>query len=66
MTGVVLWFSDEKGYGFIRTPEKDELFVHFSAIQQEGYRGLKTGEMVEFECVNGPKGKSAINVRKVK
>jgi cold shock protein len=65
--GTVLWFSGDKGYGFIRTTSGEEVFVHFSAIQQhEGIRTLKTGEIVEFDLSTGPKGKLAINLRKVK
>ena len=62
--GTVKWFSNEKGYGFI-TPEdgSKDLFVHFSAIQGEGYKSLDEGQAVEFEIVDGPKGKQAANVR---
>jgi len=63
--GTVLWFSKDKGYGFIRTTKGEEVFVHFSSIQQEGFRVLKTGDAVEFELRAGPKGKLAQNVRKV-
>ena len=63
--GTVLWFSNDKGYGFIRTSEGLEVFVHFSSIQKEGFRGLKTGDIVEFELKSGPKGHLAKNVRKV-
>jgi CspA family cold shock protein len=63
--GTVLWFSNDKGYGFIRTSEGLEVFVHFSSIQKEGFRGLKTGDIVEFELKAGPKGQLAQNVRKI-
>ncbi len=64
--GTVKWFSDQKGYGFV-TPEggKKDVFVHFSALQGEGFKSLREGEMVEFEITQGPKGEQAENVRKV-
>jgi cold shock protein len=64
-TGSVKWFSESRGYGFI-TPEgaNDEVFVHFSAIQHNGFRTLHTGERVEFDLVEDPKGKQAANVVK--
>jgi cold shock protein len=61
--GTVKWFSNEKGYGFISRPDGDDVFVHHSAIQMEGYRSLAEGQKVEFEIVDGPKGKQASNVR---
>jgi len=62
-TGTVKWFNDKKGYGFI-TPEDGEkdCFVHFSAIQAEGFKSLKEGQRVEFEIVDGEKGPAAQNV----
>ena len=57
------WFSNEKGYGFISPAEGDDVFVHHSAIQMDGYRSLAEGQKVEFEIVDGPKGKQAANVR---
>lgn len=61
--GTVKWFSNEKGYGFISRSDGDDIFVHHSAIQMEGYRSLSEGQKVEFEVVDGPKGKQAANVR---
>ena len=63
-TGTVKWFNAEKGYGFI-TPEDGtkDLFVHFSAIQGEGYKSLNEGQKVEYEATQGQKGPQASNVR---
>jgi CspA family cold shock protein len=61
--GTVKWFSNEKGYGFIARPDGDDVFVHFSAIVGEGYRTLSEGQAVEFDIVEGPKGKQAANVK---
>lgn len=61
--GVVKWFSNEKGYGFISRTEGDDVFVHFSAIQGDGYRSLQEGQKVEFDVVDGPKGQQAANVK---
>ena len=63
--GTVKWFSNEKGFGFISREGQDDVFVHFSAIQGEGYRSLTEGQAVEFDVVDGPKGKQASNVRPV-
>lgn len=65
-TGTVKWFNSEKGYGFI-TPEEGgkDLFVHFSAIQAEGYKTLNEGQKVEYEATQGQKGPQASNVRVV-
>jgi cold shock protein len=60
--GVVKWFNGAKGYGFIQRASGEDVFVHFSAIQADGYRSLNEGESVEFECQQGPKGLSAVNV----
>ena len=63
--GVVKWFSNQKGYGFI-TPDGGgkDVFVHHSAIQGEGYKTLDEGQAVEFEVTQGPKGEQAANVKK--
>ena len=63
-TGIVKWFKDEKGFGFI-TPEDGgkDLFVHHSAIQMNGYKSLKEGQRVEYEAQQGPKGPQAVNIR---
>jgi CspA family cold shock protein len=60
--GVVKWFSAEKGYGFIRQSDGSDVFVHYSAIEAEGYRSLTEGDSVEFEVVEGNKGKQATKV----
>ena len=64
--GAVTWFNEMKGYGFIREETGEEFFVHHSAIQCEGFRTLAEGEVVEFEPVEGQKGKQAANVVKVR
>ncbi len=61
--GVVKWFSNEKGYGFIAREGEEDVFVHFSAIQGDGYKSLTEGQKVDFEITEGPKGKQASNVR---
>lgn len=60
--GTIKWFSAPKGYGFIGREEGDDVFVHFSAIQMEGYRRLKEGQQVEFSIEEGPKGFQAAEV----
>jgi len=60
--GTVKWFSNEKGYGFISREGGEDVFVHFSSIEGEGYKTLNEGQAVEFEIVDGPKGKQAANV----
>ena len=64
--GTVKWFNDQKGYGFI-TPDggKKDVFVHYSAVQGEGFRTLKEGELVTFEITTGPKGEQASGVRRL-
>lgn len=61
-TGTVKWFNDAKGYGFIARPEGDDVFVHYSAIQGNGFKTLSEGQSLEFDIVEGPKGKQAANV----
>ncbi len=61
-TGKVKWFNGAKGYGFIQRSTGEDVFVHFSAIQENGYRTLNEGETVEFELLKGPKGYLASNV----
>ncbi|MGH2746951.1 MAG: cold-shock protein [Actinomycetota bacterium] len=61
--GTVKWFSNDKGYGFISQDDGEDVFVHFSAIETEGYKSLAEGQAVEFEVTEGPKGKQAANVR---
>ncbi len=61
-TGTVKWFNDAKGYGFIARPEGDDVFVHYSAIQGHGFKTLSEGQSLEFDIVDGPKGKQAANV----
>lgn len=65
MQGKVKWFSAEKGYGFIESEDGGDVFVHFSAIQDEGFKSLNEGEGVEFEVVEGARGPQAANVVKL-
>ncbi|GIP35616.1 cold shock domain-containing protein [Paenibacillus sp. J2TS4] len=65
MQGKVKWFNAEKGYGFIETDEGGDVFVHFSAIQQEGFKSLDEGQAVEFDIVEGARGPQAANVTKI-
>ena len=63
--GIVKWFNGDKGYGFITPENGDDLFVHFSEIQADGFRSLNEGDKVEFEITEGKKGKQASAVRVV-
>ena len=62
VTGTVKWFNGSKGYGFISREDGDDVFVHHSAIQAEGYRNLEEGQRVEFTIEHGPKGLQATQV----
>ena len=63
ITGTVKWFSRTKGYGFITQPDGPDVFVHYSAVQGEGFRNLDEGQRVEFTVQQGPKGLQAADVR---
>ena len=63
-TGLVKWFNDAKGFGFITTDEGNDVFVHFSAIQGDGFRSLAEGDAVSFDVEKGTKGLQAVNVIK--
>jgi CspA family cold shock protein len=63
--GTVKWFNAEKGYGFIAADEGNDVFVHYSAIQMDGYKSLDEGQRVEFDVQQGPKGPQAAGVRAV-
>ena len=65
MTGTVKWFNSDKGYGFISTEEGKDVFVHFSAIQSDGYKTLEEGDKVEFGVTKTDRGETATNVIKV-
>ena len=62
VTGTVKWFSATKGYGFIERPDGPDIFVHFTALQMDGFRTLQQGQSVEFTIEQGPKGLQASNV----
>lgn len=64
-TGVVKWFNNEKGFGFISVEGEGDVFVHFSAITSDGYKSLEEGQSVQFEIVDGAKGPQAANVIKL-
>ena len=63
--GIVKWFNAEKGFGFIEIEGENDVFVHFSAIVQDGYKSLDEGQEVEFEVVDGDRGPQAANVSKI-
>ncbi|MCT4543538.1 MAG: cold shock domain-containing protein [Vallitalea sp.] len=63
--GTVKWFDTKKGFGFISVEGGDDIFVHFSAIMDQGFKSLDEGDKVEFEVINGDKGPQASNVSKV-
>ena len=65
MTGTVKWFNSEKGYGFITTEEGQDIFVHYSAINSEGFKTLNEGDQVQFEVTEGDRGPQASNVEKL-
>ena len=65
MVGRVKWFNNEKGYGFIEFKENEDIFVHYSAIELDGYKTLAEGQMVEFKLIETSKGYHAINVKLV-
>ncbi len=65
MKGTVKWFNNQKGYGFISDEEGNDVFVHFSAINMDGFKVLEEGEQVEFEVVEGTNGPQAANVTKL-
>ena len=62
MKGTVKWFSKQKGYGFISDEDGNDVFVHFSGINMEGYKSLNEGAQVEYEIADGEKGPQAVNV----
>lgn len=64
-TGKVKWFNAEKGFGFIERENGNDVFVHFSAIESDGFKTLEEGQTVEFNVVDGSKGPQAANVRKI-
>lgn len=66
LVGTVKWFSDAKGYGFIAQESGEDIFVHFSAIQEEGYRSLNDGQLVTYEVEQTDRGPQAVNVVKIK
>lgn len=66
MQGRVKWFNAEKGYGFIEREDGGDVFVHYTAIQEEGFRTLEEGQLVQFDIVEGPRGPQAANVVKLR
>ena len=65
MRGTVKWFNNQKGYGFISVAEGNDVFVHYSGLNMEGFKSLDEGQEVEFDVVNGAKGPQATNVTKL-
>ncbi|MCR4739023.1 MAG: cold shock domain-containing protein [Lachnospiraceae bacterium] len=65
MKGTVKWFSNQKGYGFISTEDGQDVFVHYSGLNMEGFKSLDEGQAVEFDVVDGEKGRQATNVTKI-
>ena len=63
--GKIKWFNNEKGYGFIEGEHDEDIFVHYSAIKQDGYKSLSEGQMLEYELLETEKGLQAINVKEV-
>jgi len=61
--GTVKWFNDKKGFGFLSREDGDDVFVHFSNIEGDGFKTLREGDAVEFEVQDGPKGPQAVNVK---
>ena len=65
MKGIVKWFNEEKGFGFITAEDGKDVFAHFSAIQKEGFKKLTEGEAVTFEVTQGPKGPQATDIKSI-
>lgn len=66
MTGRVKWFNNDKGYGFIDYKQDEDIFVHYSAIELDGYKTLNEGQLVEFKLIETSKGYQAINVKLIR
>ena len=64
-TGIVKWFNSEKGFGFLSVEGEEDVFVHFSAIQGDGYKSLEEGQQVQFEITTGARGPQASNVTRI-
>ena len=65
MTGTVKWFNNQKGYGFISDQDGNDVFVHYSGLNMEGFKSLDEGEAVEYDVIQGQKGPQAVNVTKL-
>ena len=65
MTGTVKWFNNDKGYGFIQYKEDNDIFVHYSMIQEDGYKSLSEGDIVQFDLIETEKGLQAVKVSKI-